>query len=145
MSLIGLPTGGKVEDVPFDTFKAFVPKMANYCDDKDRAASFEIFKKKSMERLNPGFWGEEWDHAVSLCIAHYICITDPHYAQSVDADSAVGGVMSSRSIGGIDYSYDIDKTIANNPAYLWYNKSGYGVALVALSLTRGYVGMVIGT
>ena len=80
---------------------------------------------------------------MSLAIAHYICITDPDYVQAIDADTAIGGVMSNRSVGGVSYQYDLDKTMNDNQAYKFWQRTGYGNQLLNLSCAKGWIGILV--
>ena len=142
MAIYGLPMNSKPkENFTIDVFKTFIPKLADYVD--DHISSFNTFKGICEKKLMYGFWTDDWLYAMSLAVAHYICITDPQSIQSIDGDSTAGGIMSSRTVDGISYNYDTDKMINNAPAYKFWNTTGYGRTLVNLSLNRGTPGMLI--
>lgn len=125
------------------TFCIYAPKLKDWVYEQANTNNYNKFLEICNKKINIGVFGVDWEMAMSFAIAHYICITDPTYAQAVGADSASGGVMSSRTVGGISYSYEIDKTIASNPAYNFWLRTGYGTQLVNLALTRGWTGVLV--
>lgn len=141
--MVGVPVPTEHPEIDLDTVCTYVPRLRDYLKDKQHKKIYNLAVKEMGSKLNYGYWLEEWNHAISLAIAHFICITDPEFAQATSNDTAAGGVMSSRSVGGINYSYDVDKTMGNNPAYHYWNQTGYGRMLVALANSRGYLGMII--
>ena len=141
--IYGLPNQVKPPRYTLKTFCTYIPKLKDWAMDKENSETFKKFVDKCKSQFNYSYWLEDWDYAVSLGVAHYIVLTNPEYAQSIGADAAAGGVMTSRTAGGLSYSYEISKTIMDNPAYAFWNRTGYGVTLVALSLARGYCGMLI--
>jgi hypothetical protein len=145
MSIIGLPAQQDPPKYTISSFCVFCPKLKPWVTNKDNLESFKELVSLCKDRINYAYWGYEWKYAMSLAVAHYICITDPEFVQSIGADSTAGGVMSSRSVGDISYSYEVDKFMEDNPAYKFWNTTGYGRQLVALSLARGYVGFIITT
>lgn len=143
--IAGLPTHHEPPSFTTDSFYLYSPKMEGWVKTPGNKTKFNKFVALCKEKLPYGFWHEDWDMAMSMAVSHYICITDKTYAQSIDADAAVGGVMGSRSIGDISYSYSLEKTMADNPAYTFWYQTGFGRALVSMSLNRGYVGMLVAT
>ena len=143
MAMYGIPDCVDAPEFTKETFLAFIPKMKLYLEKDGGEATYNKFVEVCKQKLNYGYWLEEWEYAMSLAVAHYICSTDPVFAQSVNADTASGGVMSSRSVGDINYQYDIDKTLNDHPTYKFWNTTGYGRQLVNLSQARGYLGIII--
>lgn len=140
--LVGLPRAQEGPAVTVDTFKTFVPNLQSYVE--ANKGSFEKFNEMLRKKLNYTYWGDDWELALSLAIAHYLCITNPALPQSIDSDSTAGGVMSSRSVDKMNYSYETNKTMSDHPSARFWNQTGYGRALFTLSESRGYIGMFIG-
>lgn len=141
--IYGFPTAVKNPEYSKEIFATYIPKLKEWAYDENHTEQFNKFVDICGQKINYGFWQEDWEYAISLAIAHYICITDIDYVQSVGADVASGGVMSSRSVGGISYSYDLSRTMNDNPAYKFWQRTGYGNQLVALSSNRGWVGVLV--
>lgn len=141
--LIGIPTAKEGKHITQEIFGKYIPKLATYVN--EHKETFELYENICRNQLNYTIWEDIWDYALSLATAHYICISDPQSLQSIDSSTAAGGVMSSRSIDKVSYQYETSKTMSEHDAYLFWNQTGYGRALYALSLTRGYIGMFIGT
>ncbi len=132
-------------DTAFDaaTFSIYCPLLKEWAYDENNAAAFAKFVNICGQKISYNYYLEDWEYAMSLAVAHYICITDPNYVQAIGADPAVGGVMSSRSIGNITYTYETDKTFNDNQAYAFWNRTGYGRQLVALSSAKGWIGILV--
>ena len=142
--MFGVPSPMDPPEFRLDRFKLYIPKLAWYCDDKENIPTYELAVEKMKKRLNYGYWLEEWEEAMSLAVAHFIIITDPRFAQATGEDTTAGGVMGSRSVSGVSYSYDIEYYIEKNPAYAYWNTTGYGRRLVAMSNSRGWIGVFTG-
>lgn len=140
--IVGAPPISSGNKLDIETFCKYIPKLAGYA--RANTDTFESFAEVCRNQLNHTVWADIWEYALSLATAHYICITDPASNQAIGSDTVAGGVMSSRSIDKISYTYETDKTIKTHDAYLFWNQTGYGRALYSLSLTRGYIGMFIG-
>lgn len=143
MSICGLPpttTNPKFDNV---TFSIYCPLLKEWAYNEQNSAAFNKFVEICSSKLSYAYYLEDWEYAMSLAVAHYICITDANYVQAIDADPAVGGVMGSRSIGNITYNYDLDKTFEDNLAYKFWNRTGYGRQLVALSNAKGWLGIIV--
>lgn len=143
--IIGLPNQVKPPRYTLKTFCKYIPKLKEWACNPDNKLIFREFVDKCKAQFNYSYWLEDWGFAVSLGVAHYACITDPSLAQSVGADTVAGGVMTSRQVGGISYSYDTSLTMEHNPGYEFWYRTGYGTALVQLSRARGWFGMLIST
>ena len=143
MAVQGLPTAGNNPEFSADTFSIYCPKLKEWVKDPNNASAFTKFVDICNSKILYSYYLEDWEYAFSLAVAHYICITDTNYVQAIGADTAVGGVMSSRSVGGINYSYDLDKTMNDNPAYKFWQRTGYGNQLVALTNAKGWLGILV--
>lgn len=143
--LSGLPYPVDPPEFSEDDFKIYIPKLAWVLDEKSLRPLLDKAIKKSQERLNASIWQTDYDEAICLAVAHFIVQTLPSYAQSTDAAPEVGGVMSSRNIGGVSYQYDIDYTMPMGAKDGWaayWVTTGYGRRLVNLALNRGFVGLI---
>lgn len=141
--ICGFPTPGKNPEYSKETFATYIPKLKEWVYDSAHDEQFNKFVSICGEKINIGYWQEDWEYAMSLAVAHYICITDIDYVQAIDADPSNGAVMSGRGIGGINYSYDLSRTMNDNQAYKFWQRTGYGTQLVALSCNRGWVGVIV--
>lgn len=144
MSLFGIPTPTTPPEYKVEDFKLYIPKLAWYPGDRENKPLFNKAVEKMKNRLNYSYWLEDWDEAMSLAVAHFIIITDPRFAQSTDGDATAGGVMGSRTVGGVSYSYDLDFYLEKNVGYDYWNITGYGRRLVSLSNARGRIGVFTG-
>lgn len=141
--LIGLPNAETGEPIDIKVFQTYIPNLKNYVEANKKV--FDLFNEKCRKQLNYGYWKEDWEFAMSLAIAHYLVLTNPDLPQSLDKDAAAGGVMSSRGVDKINYTYDVDKYMSSHNAAHFWNLTGYGRTLFTLSESRGYIGMFIGT
>lgn len=137
-----------VEPPPFneEDFKIYIPKLAWILKEKSKRPLLDKAIKKSQERLNYGILQTDYDEAICLAVAHFIVQTLPESAVSTDADSAVGGVMTNRSVGQVSYNYDIDYTMPMGAKEGWASYwlgTGYGRRLVNLVMNRGFVGLIV--
>ena len=143
MAIQGLPTPGQNPEFSKETFSIFCPKLTEGVNDSNNEQAYNKFLEICNTKILYSYFIDDWEYAMSLAIAHYICITDTNYVQAIGADTAVGGVMSSRSVGGVSYTYDLDKTMNDNPAYKFWQRTGYGNQLIALSSAKGWVGILV--
>lgn len=140
--IVGLPDAKSGPAVELETFYKYIPNLKSYVEaNKD---IFNMYNEKCRTQLNYTYWGNDWEFALSLAIAHYMCITNPSLPQGLGNDSAAGGVMSSRSVDKINYSYDTSKYMSDHQSAHFWNLTGYGRTLFTLSEARGYIGMFIG-
>lgn len=145
-NLNGLPN--PVEPPPFseEDFKIYIPKLAWVLKENSLRPLLDKAIKKSQERLNAGIWQTDYDEAICLAVAHFVVQTLPDYAQSTDAESVVGGVMTQRQVGAVSYNYDIDYTMPMGAKDGWASYwlgTGYGRRLVNLAMNRGFVGLIV--
>lgn len=151
MPMIGIPQPTQPPEFDVETFKLFIPKLAWYVSGEEidcpqgLRGNIALYNKAveiMKNKLNYGYWLEEWEEAMSLAVAHFIIITDPMFSQSTDADSTAGGVMRSRSVAGVSYDYDIEYYIDNNIGSKYWNTTGYGRRLIDLMNSRGWIGVI---
>lgn len=142
--VIGLAeVGVSAPELTADTFKKFVPALADYIEMGNNMDTFLMFRDICKNSLQYAFWTDQYLYAMSLAVAHYLTISNLDSANHVGSDATAGGVMSSRSVQGISYSYETSKTMKENNAYMFWNRTGYGQTLVALSLSRGFVPFIV--
>lgn len=139
----GLPPIGKNPEFSKETFCIYCPKLKEWVYDASNETKYNKFVDICNQKINYAYFLEDWEYAFSLAIAHYICITDEEYTQAIGADTATGGVMSSRSVGGVSYSYELSKTMGDNPAYKFWARTGYGNQLINLASTIGWIGVFV--
>lgn len=126
-----------------ETFKTFIPALADYIETGSNMEAFKLYRDICKNSLQYAYWSDMYLYAMSLAVAHYLTISNPDSAHRVSADATAGGVMSNRSVGNINYTYDTNKTMKENNAYMFWNRTGYGQTLVALSLSRGFVPFIV--
>lgn len=142
MSMFGIPAPTEPPEFSLDDFKLYIPKLAWYPEKNETTTKlYNKAVEKMRQKLNYSYWLEEWDEAMALAVAHFIIITDPVFAQSTDSDTTAGGVMKSRNVGGVSYDYDIEYYLDKNIGSLYFNTTGYGRRLIALSSQRGWLGI----
>lgn len=142
--LNGIPTPVTPPEYNVSTFKLYIPKLKWWVEDGANTDLYNLAVKTMKQRLNYSYWLEDWEEAMSLAVAHFIITTDPRFAQSTDSDTTAGGVMKSRSVAEISYNYDIEYYLDDNPAYKYWNTTGYGRRLCSLSQARGWIGVITG-
>ena len=144
-NLNGLPPPTEPPKFSEEDFKIYIPKLVWVLKEKSLRPLLDKAIQKSQERLNANILQTDYDEAICLAVAHFIVQTLPEFAQSTDADSAVGGVMSNRTIGAVSYNYDIDYTMPMGAKDGWagyWLGTGYGRRLVNLVMNRGFVGLI---
>lgn len=141
--LAGIPTLGKNPEFSRETFSIFIPKLKEWVYSENNKAMLDKIVDMCNAKINKSVWLEDFDYAFSLAVAHHICIMDIEYTQSIGADTMAGGIMNSRSVGGISYNYDTSHMMSENPAYSFWQRTGYGNQLLNLMLARGWVGIII--
>lgn len=141
--ITGLPSKRQNPEFDKSTFAIYCPKLKEWVYDPCNDTLYKEIVEMCNAKVNYAHFLEDWKYAFSLAVAHYICTMDPQYVQAIGADTASGGVMGSRSVGNMSYSYDLDKMMAENPAYKFWFQTGYGRQLVNLSLNRGWVGVLV--
>lgn len=141
--VLGLPSKGKNPEFDKATFSIYCPKLKEWVYDPDHEQMFDKIVDMCNAKVSYAHFLEDWEYAFSLAVAHYICTMDPVYVQAIGADTMSGGVMTSRSVGNLNYNYDAEKMMSENPAYKFWFQTGYGRQLVNLSLNRGWVGVLV--
>lgn len=142
--IIGLPEiSTDAPELTPETFKKFIPALADYIEMDNNMDTFMMYRDICKNSLQYAFWSDMYLYAMSLAVAHYLTISNPDSAQRVGPDATAGGVMSSRSIQGMSYSYETSKTMKENNAYMFWNRTGYGQTLVSLSLSRGFAPFIV--
>ena len=139
--LNGIPDPTTPPEYRKEIFKLYIPKLAWWVDDNSNKKLYDLAVEKMRKRLNYSYWLEDWEEAMSLAVAHFIITTDPRFVQSTDADATAGGVMKSRSVANVSYDYDIEYYVPKNTGYEYWNTTGYGRKLTALSNARGWIGL----
>lgn len=145
-SLFGLPQ--PTEPPPFskEDFKIYIPKLAWVLEEESLRPLLDKAIKKSQERLNAALLQTDYDEAICLAVAHFLVQTLPDFAQSTDAESVVGGVITARTVGDVSFNYDIDYTMPMGAKDGWASywlSTGYGRRLVNLVMNRGFVGLIV--
>lgn len=143
MIIHGIPPAGTNPVFNRSKFYTYCPKLKEWVADPQNNTAYKEFVKICNSKISYAYYADDWDYAMSLAIAHYICITNPDYVQAIGADTTVGGVMSSRSVGGVSYTYDLDKTMNDNQAYKFWQRTGYGNQLINLSASKGWIGILV--
>lgn len=144
-NLNGLPSPTKPPEFSKEDFEIYIPKLAWVLKERSLQKILDKAIKKSQERLNYTIWQTDYDEALCLAVAHFLVQTLPQFAQSTDAETVVGGVMSNRQVGSVSYQYDIDYTMPMGATEGWASywlSSGYGRRLVNLAMNRGFVGLI---
>lgn len=144
-NLNGLPAPTEPPAFSEEDFKIYIPKLAWILKEKSKRPLLDKAIQKMQNRLNYSILQDDYDEAICLAVAHFIVQTLPEYAQSTDAASEVGGVMSSRTVGAVSYQYDIDYTMPPAAKEGWASYwlgTGYGRRLVNLVVNRGFVGLI---
>lgn len=127
-------------------FAIYIPKLAWVLKEHSLKDTLALAIKKSQERLNYAVLQSDYDEALCLAVAHFLVQTLPTFAQSTDNASEVGGVMTSRTIGSLNFNYDIEYTMpmgAKDGSWGYWLSTGYGRRLVNLVMNRGFVGLIV--
>ena len=143
MIIHGIPPAGKNPKFMRSTFCIYCPKLKEWVMSPENDAAYKKFLETCNSKISYAYYTDDWEYAMSLAIAHYVCITNPEYVQAIGADTAEGGVMSNRSVGGVSYTYDLDKTMNDNQAYKFWARTGYGNQLINLSASKGWLGVLV--
>ena len=75
-----------------ETFRDIFPEFEEVT--KRRA---DYFLAKTMKRVSPNEFGDLYDHAVYLLLAHTLTLTDP--------ENAPYGAITSEKVGDVSYTY----------------------------------------
>ena len=83
---------------------------------------------------------------MSLCIAHYMWIIGQQQKNLKEAattladisggDTSTNGIMTQASVGNFSKAWDLDRSLVSGDDKVWWNKSSYGAALMALLATK---------
>lgn len=116
------PLADPTQPVPPALFRAAVPAMADVAKYPD--ATLELYLGLAHENLNEGRLGDMYAMAQCWYAAHFIALVSQAAAAPGKPSGSVGGVISSKSVGGVSISYDVS-SITNANAGQW-NSTLYG-------------------
>lgn len=140
MAILGItldrenPTFTKVD------FLFWMPQFKNI---EDVDTLFENLYPIANAKIFHSIFGVDWKKAMSLCIAHYATLIGANQATpagstlaTIAGGGATRGIISSATVGGFSKSFDLDKSIINEPNAVWWNTTAYGAELMALLKTK---------
>lgn len=129
--IYGIPTDIKNPEFDKETFKAFIPEYSDYVDSHGGNIVFENYYKVSNARVRKNIFGDDWEYAISLCIAHYIDMQNKRNQQSrsLSSLSENSGIKGNEKAGSRTvFSYNT----SNKPDSLFWNNTVYGQTLYTL-------------
>lgn len=108
-----------------------------------------VFIKNANSSVLPSRWGDMWEYAAGLYVAHFAAMYLNTYADSSNSvkDVAVGsqpvGVVKSASMGDSSISYDNSAITSATEKWGSWNSTQYGQQLVTQARLIGMGGMYV--
>ena len=118
-------------------FFVYMPAMEQFVNTTQGEAVFNEYKTIANGRCFKSVWGDEWNEAMSLLIAHFLTLwarrasaTNSSMSKTVMGIAAMGrpqGVETSISAGELSKSFDFSlTTLPTDKENAFYNKTEFG-------------------
>jgi len=123
------------------TFKTYIPAMTKFVETDEGRGIFDEYKVIVNGKVFYSVWGDEWKHAFSLLLAHYLVLWAKRAATAAQDSSLQGiaslgnqdGLLTSWSVGEVSKSYSFDGIMINEGVdSAFYNLTSYGREYYAL-------------
>lgn len=106
------------------------------------------FVNMANSAIFPDEWGEVYEYAAGLYVAHHCTLFLETYAPSGTAAGAVGsaqnlGVVKTATMGDTSVSYDNSAVIAGTEKWGAWNATKYGAQLVTMARSQGIAGAYV--
>lgn len=117
------------------SFRSTFPEFTDSGRYPDPQIAFWI--TASVAQVNEARWGELTDLGVSLQVAHQLALSTSTASGSPKSvpGTAVTGVVSSKSVGGVSVSYDTNSAIEEGGGH--WNLTTYGTRYIRLARQIG--------
>lgn len=143
MAIVGIGINKKNPEYTQQDFIFWMPQFRNYINTAEGQTMFENLYPIANNKIFYSIFGTDWKLAMSLCIAHYAYLigqrmvgTPGDTLDQVYGGGIPKGLMTSASVGGFNKTYDLTYTTFNSEEALFWNKSSYGMDLMALYKTK---------
>lgn len=144
-------TGG---NPPFtiNDFYSFFPNFYNIIEGLNGnipipSAVIDMYIQFANDCVNKKVWGNQWEFAMSLFIAHFLTIyiqaqfPENATAQQVLATAQSKGLISSKSVGDVSVSYDFSSAIKGVESWGQFTTTEYGLLFANLAKLMSKGGM----
>ena len=137
--------GGDNPNYTTETFLARYPQF----EGKVPEAFLDMYIGLANASLSYKRYFDAWEMVMGLFIAHFCTL---YLQTAVDANSTAAeiltagelrGLQTSKSVGGVSYSYDYGTALAGLDAWGGWTTTAYGVQLATLAKLYGKGGMVV--
>ena len=137
--------GGDNPSYTAETFLALYPQFA----DKVPAAFLGMYIGLANASLSYKRYFDAWEMVMGLFIAHFCTL---YLQTAVEPDSTAAeilaagelrGLQTSKSVGGVSYSYDYGTALAGLDEWGGWTTTAYGLQLATLAKLYGKGGMVV--
>lgn len=120
-----------------EIFYIYMPSMQQFVETADGTAVFNEYFKIANARCFHSIWGDEWEEAMSLLIAHFLSLwaeraaaAASSMAKTISGIAGMGrprGVETSISAGELSKSYDYSlTTLETTKDNAFYNRTIFG-------------------
>ena len=110
-------------------------------------AVFDEFLSMANAKIQESRWHSQWKTAMCLFIAHnaalYLSAASKTTAAGIVASAAPASVMTSKAVGDVSVSYDVNAISGDLEGYGDLKSTIYGQQLASKALTLGMGGMMI--
>lgn len=152
MAIVGIYTDRKNPEFTKCDFTLWMPQFTKFLDTDQGDKYFNKLYTLANSKIFKSIYGEDWELAMSYCIAHYLTIIARQMEAPAGSDlmSIAGGgvqkgVMSNATVGSFNVTYSLDQTnISEDEAKFW-NQTSYGAQLMALLKTKSVASIMVVT
>lgn len=152
MAIVGIVLDRENPEYTQEDFVFWMPNFKNYINTADGQTMFNNLYPIANEKIFYSIFGTDWKYAMSLCIAHYAYLigqrettTPGDTLGSVFGGGIPKGILTSAGVGSFSKSYDLTYTALNSQEAMFWNRSQYGMDLMALYKTKAVPSIMVVT
>ena len=149
MPVFGLPKKYKNPEFKDVIFNMFCPEFKAYLSKPDNMAKYNYFKELANNRISKRAFGNDWEMAMSYCIAFYLTEViksenkgTPSLSKLANSSNPEGR-LDSYTVGSLSKSLNFDSTMLTTEDALFWNQNKWGVKLFACAKTHGTLSMAV--
>ena len=152
MAIVGITLDRENPEYTQADFVFWMPNYRNFMSTAEGQTMFENLYPIANEKIFYSIFGTDWKYAMSLCIAHYHYLisqrdttTPGDNATQIYGGGIPKGILTNASVGSFSKTYDLTYTALNSQEAMFWNKSSYGMDLMALYKTKAVASIFVVT
>lgn len=142
--------GGSNPPFTADEFKKMYPQFFGQDQQLIPEEVLEMFLQFAHSCVKKARYHGAWEYCISLFVAHFLTLymqsmVDPEYADatSVIAAGQSKGLLASKSVEGVSYSYDFSTAMQDLDGWAAWKLTTYGTQFATMAKMYGMGGMAV--